>query len=276
MKNYTTILEDYQNGKSTIKIAKEIGLSVSGVRKILIKNNIKLRSSLGLSRKYDIDLNMFDNFSDPWKSYLLGWLFTDGNVYKSSIRLAISEKDIDILHFFNEKIYKGTRPLKFIPSKINTIRGKSYISKAAYSLEISSVKIVEKLHSIGLVPNKSKILKFPKGEINYPFFMLGVFEGDGGVYIKDKLFVAKIHSASKEFIKGIEQYLSNNNIETSTIIDKNGVYSILIRRIHSIFKFYNLIYKDSPFHLSRKKDIFEEIFINSKKLQNEINDIKGE
>lgn len=269
------IIKRYIDGESTIKISKNTNYSVGGIRKILIKNGVKLRSPLGLSRKYLLDLNIFEEMKTDWKSYFLGWLYSDGNIYKSSIRLTLCERDIDILDFFNSKIYTPKRPYKKIISKINTLNGVDFLSKNAYGLEISGIKLTNDIKKYGLFPNKSKTLRWPKNlDINYNYFLLGYFEGDGSVHCKGKHFIIRICSGSIEFINDLSKFLNDNNIENSITKEKT-VYLVVIRKVKSIYNLYNFMYKGSPYFLSRKKEKFEQIIKQSTKLQNEIINSKG-
>lgn len=164
----SSIINDYICGKSTLKIAKELGRSAEYIRLILKENDVKIKDFSEINKKYNINENFFDHIDSEDKAYFLGMLFSDGNVSKSSnsITLKLHNKDIDILN------------------KLSKLIGKEYLyySDNNAILKFSSKNIKEKLINYGCIPNKSLILKYPDIEKSLnKHFIRGYFDGDGSI-----------------------------------------------------------------------------------------------
>jgi len=130
-------------------------------------------------------------------------------------------------------------------------------------------RLINDLKNIGLLPNKSLNIMFPKINKNLErHFIRGYFDGDGNIYIrKNKSSRCSICSGSKIFLDELNKKL-NKNINTKI----NNVYNIINtqcsvigwgRKI-DIINLYHYFYEDSNFYIRRKKDIFHKSFILSK------------
>src|SRR6266705_1942713 len=122
---------------------------------------------------------------DSNSAYVLGWLMSDGCVYKNIIQLSIIDTDIVILKQiakllnYKNKIIKHTSKSKGITKTV----GIAFASK--YMAEI--------LFKLGVIPRKSMKEVYPQKLLNlnkenlHRSFIRGYFEGDGCVLKKVSL-----------------------------------------------------------------------------------------
>lgn len=140
---------------------------------------------------------LFENKS-PEAFYILGVFMSDGNNHqekaKASYRLT--------LHSIDRNWLIQIRDLIFQDSKIHKKKKQRiwYISKR-------SMKIGTWMYSYGCVPNKSKILQWPKDipEENYKDLVRGLIDGDGTICINNSKGTlwgsVSLCSGSKKFIE---------------------------------------------------------------------------
>lgn len=163
--------------------------------------------------KYSYNLDAF--FKESRLSYyLLGVIFTDGNIWSSKKRsstkaVRIVSKDIDWLIDIKSIICPEL--------KIHSKNG-------AGELWICSSKLADWLISKGCLPNKSLKVKFPNVPQKYLFdFMRGCIDGDGWITIsldkKRNVYTYKIGlvTASLYFAKEFPRKLKLCGIKTSFI-----------------------------------------------------------
>lgn len=137
-----TINELSKKGASCTTIAKVLNLDPTTVKRFSKENNIKIHYTISP----DFEENFFENIDSEEKAYILGFLFTDGNIRKdkASIRLQLQKQDLEVL----EKIKNIL--------KINTkIQYDARPGKEGYTLSWSSAKMVEDLAKYGIIPRKT-------------------------------------------------------------------------------------------------------------------------
>lgn len=188
-------------------------------------------------------------------NYFLGWVAADGNISKKGYAVSLSITDEIIIDNFM-KIFPNA--CKYYEKKEN--------QKDLYKLYISSKEFNIYIQTLGLVPNKTYILDVPQTQFN-PEFVRGFFEGDGHVRttsIKDKYtrYEAGFVCASKIFMKKLQIYLKNNDIQT-TLYKEKTFFRLRITSKVTLKKFYNLIYNNcGEYYLPRKKQILDQLFSN--------------
>ena len=99
---------------------------------------------------------------------------------KSTIRIALQEKDRDILEKIRIDI-GSNKPLCLKSSENKRNNGEWYDYKDQYALDVCNKHWCERLSELGCVPNKSLVLKFPDylSDEMLPHFIRGYFDGDG-------------------------------------------------------------------------------------------------
>ena len=74
------IIERYNNGESSLQIAKDYNVTASSICGLLRRNGCVLRSNKINSRKYSFNENYFKNIDTAEKAYWLGFIAADGYV----------------------------------------------------------------------------------------------------------------------------------------------------------------------------------------------------
>ena len=177
--------------------------------------------------KYQVNDKFFEAVNSEKVAYVLGFLYADGcnqfNKQSSSKTLSITqaEQDLDILEKIRDAM-DSTHPFR----KIDAIDDKHMVK---YKFAISWAKISDDAYKLGVVYNKSLILKFPSFDIvpeeYMNHFIRGYFDGDGCIWEgvpKIMSFIDKktgkekkrfIHNmkfnftGSNAFIEGLQEYL---------------------------------------------------------------------
>jgi hypothetical protein len=219
-------------------------------------------------KKYKLNESIFNIIDEEWKSYFLGWMFTDGNLYKkakkNTISLCITESDKYILDYFNCKIFNCTKPLNYRKERLK--KGTNYLCKPLWRFQIDSKMLIKTFENLGIVENKSLIIQFPKYiELDLmKHFIRGVFEGDGCISVNRIEPNRRIcfFSASQNFIKDLQTFLKDQlQIDSKIAIKqnpKNNLYILSFFKKADILKFKNYIYKDCEMYLKRKYEKFNK------------------
>lgn len=178
------LIELYVNQrKSTKEIAKIYNTTSKTILRKLHKNNIEVRHSNIVNRKYYFNEKYFDSIDTQSKAYTLGLLCADGWIAKSSksgnlnmIGFMFQDRDIDLIDYLKEE---------FDAESSKTIQT---VNSNAKGVTFCSVYMANKLKELyGITDNKSLTLNIG-GVCNcirdelVPSFLLGYFDGDGGIY----------------------------------------------------------------------------------------------
>ena len=93
------IVKLYLEWKSTVEIGKMYNFNHHSIASVLDEYHVDRRDASHCNRTYSVNDEYFDNIDTQNKAYFLGFLFADGNncMQKSAIRIALQEKDRDIL-----------------------------------------------------------------------------------------------------------------------------------------------------------------------------------
>lgn len=204
-------------------------------------------------KKYSINEEFFETWTED-SAYVLGWVLTDGCIQyipnkKYAIRFEL--KDLEAINTIRECIGSNSQIFER-KDKINPL----------YLIVLNSKKLIKDLLDLGVTPSKTKRLRL----INIPeefmkHLILGIFDGDGSVYVKNskknKLLTSYICSSSKEFLVDIGNFLKERiEIIPKIYEDSPGFYKLRFGGKES-YALYYYMYKDSKRFLSRKKEIFE-------------------
>lgn len=272
------IIELYHEGKTISDISKIIKAKEETVSNILKENNIKIRNvtnyytseQLATKKKYYFIDNYFELIDTSEKSYWLGFLFADGNVYIPNYNkgkskggtVEISLKQDDDYHLYNFRSdIQGDMPIRYRDIKLNN---NLYPSCRLY---IGSIKMANDLISHGCVPNKSLILEFPKTipDELLSHFIRGYIDGDGCVFFKvyeknDSFNVSLL--GTYNFLMKIKDILKINNIKSSEVKScKSKAFELMITGRDNLVNLYNYLYKDATRFLGRKIDLFRKALL---------------
>lgn len=263
-KEYQQICLLYNNGMSSIKIAKQYNCSYQTICKILQQNNIKIREPSYRKRThYLLNEDYFQQIDSPEKAYILGYFYADAynNTDGYQIKLTLNNQDLEILQKFSN-IFYGKEKLYHHNDKIS-------------SLVIYSKKMSIDLHNQGCIQAKTFKIQFPSLQNNLiSHFMRGYFDGDGclSINIKNKCVVVNIIS-TLQFVSKIQKILKTTLGINSSIRQQNKIYYIYIMGNRQVLSFLNFIYNDTKLFLKRKHDKYQEFLslvnsLNKNKVNN--------
>lgn len=262
------MVDAYQNGMTVKNIAKQFNIGEKRASDILKKYDVKILLSFERSQKYTLNEQYFDDIDNQDKAYILGFLYADGCNCRNNIIISLQERDKDILNKINFAL-GSDRPLRFIDYS-----NRNDACQNQYSLSISNKYMSARLESLGMIKNKSLILKFPEWlrQDLYPHFIRGYFDGDG--YVSKNYYNAKLSIVStKCFCEQIQDILYKNiGINASIYLcHKNELTSTRTLQIsgrNQIRKFLDYIYNDANLYLQRKYDIYQSLYKNNIDINN--------
>lgn len=246
------IMNDFNSGVPVYKLSEKYKYSKNCLSKFIRKHG-------GDPTKPSFDINTFHNIDTHEKAYWLGFMCADGNVNESKFGLELQINLEDLNHLIKFKNFlKSTNEIHY-----KKIKNKYFSCRIAANNKI----LYDDLISLGCVPNKSLVLKFPgydkvPKEFIYSF-ILGYFDGDGCLsyrklpksdIIKPGITIA----GTKEFLLGIVNEFDSLDYH---IYQSRNIYILQIKT-KSIEYFLNTIY-NCPIHLDRK--YYRYIFFKNNK-----------
>ena len=236
--------------------------------------------------------NFKADFFQKWSSemaYTLGFLYADGNITDATNSsrtqyIGFTSKDQDIISDIREILGSEHNIYRREPEWRRYVDGKTYQSSESFHLRIGSKRMFSDLLKIGLIPNKSKTIEFPKIPKKYvSHFVRGYFDGDGCIYIRKPYKGLRLI-----FTSGSKQFLNDLNMTIGLSIDlglkrvypSHRAYQLGYSTLDSI-KLFKFLYKNAPkrTYLRRKVKIFSDYFQkkplkvdrNIKKILNDLN-----
>ena len=236
------IIQEYKKGRTQKDIANELGTYNTTIRRILLRNNIKVLGNDKLQTV--VKHNPFLDLEDDETLYWLGYLIADGNVSKERNRINIStNKDPDHLKRYISFLKSPVKLLKYKNKRFNCWE---------YSVNFANKEVKEYLISLGITPKKSLDLC-----INFPVsysLLRGVIDGDG--YIRkysENYSTIEVGCGSFTFVNQMKDFLDKENIY-SYIKQRDPNFWILhISYKEEVKKLVNNLYNNASVYLDRKK-----------------------
>ena len=185
-------------------IANHFNCSRAYILELLRKYNLPIRSksearaeakkqgkNVGFS---SINEDFFKN-QTPEMAYVLGFIYSDGNLSNQLDFFSISQKEPEILCKIKELMRSEHQIVRKTDQEI-------------YVLTIGNKVMINDLLSLGLTPNKSLDVKFPVLRENlYGHFIRGYFDGDGSIFSDRKHWKLNFVSGSKNFMTKLEEVI---------------------------------------------------------------------
>lgn len=239
--------------------ANKLGLKISKER----ISEIRKSAALELNKeKTQPLLDAFLKINTPEKAYLLGYFWADGHLSKNEIRMTILSSDMLTV----QQVFSSTGGWNFIP-----VPNHDYIINPLTRISACNQRLCDRFSEMGYKTKSfsglEKVLSFiPENFHNY--FIRGLFDGDGCISYngtRQNLTICSTFLFDWTPLK--ELFLKLNiHFNVSYKTNKRGHCSIFeIRRKLDIYKFYKYIYSGNPFGLSRKHNIFVDIFTRKMK-----------
>lgn len=255
-----SMVADYINGLSTVKIGEKYGYNPKSVGNTLKRAGVNMRDNKENSRQYHIgNEDYFENIDTPAKAYILGFYYADGYLSPPrKIGIAIHQKDKALLEFIKKELDTNY--------KINDYESNTAYGKTKYSrLLMFSDKMYADVQRHGFVEQKTNVLTFPelRGDL-IRFFILGYFDGDGSFSKSgsDAGFTISFLGTS-EFLSGVLNYLFErglykhpDEVLLSKRQDEHVVTSFSIGGVNNVNRIMSHFYQDAPFCLKRKYNRF--------------------
>lgn len=246
----------YYSGKSINKISKETGYCHATIRKVFKLNNVIKKDKSSAHRKYQFNINYFDNIDTEEKAYFLGFIYADGFITLKNnnylLGIEIHQNDIEILNKFKKSI-EAESPLKFY----------NRVDRTSVRIRLYNKHLIETLIKCGVVPQKSLILEFPTNIIIpdnlLHHFMRGYFDGDGCV-TRSKNNTRHVSTSITSSNNFIDSYMYNlHKLAGLNLVKirRKSKFSILTYcGKGNALKIFKYLYKDATIFLKRKYDKF--------------------
>ena len=225
----------------------------------------------GKSKRF-IRHNFFENPITELHAYLLGLIMSDGSINDKRVTLShtLSIEDSELLNYY--KIISPQAYTQELEESTNykPIRGRNVNTKKTIRLAISSSKLINDLHNLGVFQNKTYLEQHIPNQIPEKFikdFIRGYFDGDGcfsGSVIQDKgkpnprvRMQFQIDSKTKTILLEILEYLKKNNIELHLYeCKRDQMFRIATHSIKECKKLYLFLYNNRHCYLKRKFNKF--------------------
>ena len=250
-------IQEYLNNpielKSLTKIGKKYGVKRQTLATELKNIGIEIVNYQNIPR---IDEHIFDVIDTEEKAYWLGFLWADGNISHTGNRLEVRLSIKDVKHL--EK-FRAFLKLE------NNIRIGTHKGHGFCHLSVRNKHLWNALKSLGCVPNKTLILKFPKLNIfKYTKlvydFIRGYVDGDGSLYInkhRNSLETELNLVGTLDFLSTVKHIFGDfGYIKNKTTKNwNNKAYSLTFTSFPSRI-ICRILYENANIYLDRKYDKF--------------------
>lgn len=268
----------------SIKIIKEKYLEGETIEEITDKYfkdkycsgeiNMVLRK-LGITRPNGIQAKInhdyFENIDSEHKAYWLGFIYADGSITKKAyekgsytyrLRMELMFEDKYILEQMALDLESDLKPKEYY-NDTSSFEGYNKPKHTAYIM-FSSKKMGEDLVKLGVVPNKTLILKslpsIPDNLMKH--FIRGYFDGDGSVYLTKDNTIKTAFYGTHDFINSIQDFLIKElDLTKKKITDqKEANVSFVGMAKQESEKLYHYMYDEATIFLNRKYEKYNKYF----------------
>lgn len=242
-----------------LKISKQLKIYVKTVKKVLIENNIQIKSNSFYKSK-NIDENYFCEIDTQNKAYVLGYLFADGCLTnKKTLSMSCSKDNLESLQIIKKELQSSCKIGEYINNNGFIVNNKYY------KFSVCNQKIYNDLLKAGMIRNKSLTIAFPSciSKELEKHFIRGYFDGNGSVYytINHNNYISPSisFSGNKKILETINEILNKELNSSTTIHPDKTIYTLKYGGQNIFRQVYNYLYEDSNLFLGRKKKKFENI-----------------
>jgi hypothetical protein len=237
--------------KSVAKVAEILGVCRTQVDNALRRHGIQVRRR-GPVPTYVSDISCLDPLS-PDGAYLLGLLWSDGNLTKNLATVRLTMTDRDVIEFVTSLMRSG-REVRLIPRRQPS-------HKDQFEWTSGGKKLIELLVGFGLHPNKSKTVRAPMiAKSLHSHFVRGFIDGDGSWYFascgRPSLRLGLV-SASPGMLEDILNWFPPTKMRT---VHKHGgaeAWTLSFAERDAI-AIGNWVYATNHFGMARKYEVYRE------------------
>ena len=245
-KELNNIITLYNNGISLRELEKIVGYSRKTLSKILKENNVIIKDNKINSRKYNLNEEYFKKINSKEKAYWLGFMAADGYITSQAkhktqrFGITLSIKDKEHLEHF-KKCLNSTYDIKEYEGREDNYNPNSRFCR----LLMTSQKSVDYLKRLGIVENKTMILKFPTEDQvpeKYIYdYIRGYMDGDGSIAFSNNNCTIGF-TGQKDFLLKIQEKLG---VKAKFTTKDNKTYQFNIGGNLQCKRVLDLIYKGS-------------------------------
>lgn len=253
------MVSDYLAGATAKEAAAQFGYSYMACVFALEQRGIGRRTRSEAHRRYAVNEAFFSCIDTEEKAYWLGFLSADGTVREQCIKISLAIKDKKHVHKF-AKALNAEHPV--------VVRD-AVCSDNAYrvaELQIGSMKIVEDLKRLGVIPNKSLTVapckQVPSGLLRH--YWRGVFDGDGSISFSRnrKVGELKCHvslTCSKAMVLGFQEFVWMHIFTRAKPVPTGNIYRISYSGVALPQAILRLHYDGATIYLERKKVLVDKV-----------------
>ncbi len=272
------MVSDYGKRATVEQLVSRYGYGGAVVRRTLVSRNVRMRTFGEHCKKHTLNEQYFDVIDSYEKAYILGFIYADGNVYRTkpdtlTFQIKLQIRDRSVVELMR-KAFESSHPIFTFKSKTSLSKKVSKI----VGLTICNKRFCQGLIRAGSVPCKSLILDFPDTSIvperYLGAFVLGYFDGDGSVVhnTKTRRWTMNL-CGTDEFLTGLSLYLQqtygmpppklyhhrNQSINMYRMGWCGGTTDQGLVRSRAFWYIYHLLYDGHNLGLPRKKHHMDSI-----------------
>lgn len=252
------IISLYQKDNMTIDfIRKKFHCRDEAIRSVLLSNGVEIVRRRTVNSK--MDENYFSKIDSEEKAYILGLLFTDGNVSpdknrQPNIRIGLKLSDVNILLRIKEELKLGS-------SLIYDKRA----NKESVVLAFRSQRIADDLKKFGIVPNKTYLTSnLPNIENSLlPHFIRGLIDGDGSIFWEKqgKKWVVDFSSYHQSICEELQKIINTwiNKENYTKIANYGTAFHVRWRSTKESKKIMEILYRNNNISIARKNRLANAI-----------------
>lgn len=209
--------------------------------------------------KNKINEEYFKVIDNERKAYWLGFIAADGCINKDNNKLSFCLKDLSVIEKFKKDTESTYKISSF--SRYDKRTNKFYYG---HSIQVTNRNFISYLIDKGITNNKTDCLFFPDiNEEYYPYFIAGLFDGDGSVFVNKAKNGLKCNLISTEEVLSrideilFERFGIKHNKHIRVTKNKPNVYKEYWYKESEVF--LNYIYcGDKDIYLERKYEFLKQ------------------
>jgi transposase len=251
------IIAAYLAGASAKEAATQFGFSRSTGQNVLKRREIPTRPLSESRRRYAVDESFFDSIDTPDKAYWLGFLTADGVIGDSFVRIHLQLGDTDHLSKFAASL-RSEQPVSFRENGSH-----DRVSARQAMIIISSIKLAQSLHRLGVTPKKTFIVR-PYEEVPETLladYWRGVFDGDGSISRSGLLHMKWQVSlvGNKAMVEGFREFIAHFIHSNASVRPTASIFRVAYFGYAKPRAVVQLLYENATIYLDRKYALAREL-----------------